>query len=129
MFGWPTTTAGRTNDALFTTSRGQPLSRDAVAKMITKHAARAAVDCPSIAAKHVTPHTLRHSAAMALLHAGVDTSVIALWLGHEDPGSTQTYLHADMTIKEEALSRVAPPNTSPGRYRAPDALLAFLENI
>ena len=69
------------------------------------------------------------TAAMALLHAGVDTSVIALWLGHEDPGSTQAYLHADMTIKEQALSRVAPPNTSPGRYRAPDALLAFLDNI
>ena len=120
---------GGPDDALFTTSRGQPLSRDAVAKMITKHAARAALDCPSIATKHVTPHTLRHSAAMALLHAGVDTSVIALWLGHEDPGSTQAYLHADMTIKEQALSRVAPPNTSPGRYRAPDALLAFLDNI
>jgi hypothetical protein len=59
------------------------------------------------------------TAAMALLHAGVDTSVIALWLGHEDPSSTQAYLHADMTIKEQALSRVAPPNTSPGRYRAP----------
>ena len=66
---------------------------------------------------------------MALLHAGVDTSVIALWLGHEDPGSTQAYLHADMTIKEQALARVAPPNTSPGRYRAPDALLAFLDNL
>ena len=120
---------GGPDDALFTTSRGQPLSRDAVAKMITKHAARAAVDCPSIATKNVTPHTLRHSAAMALLHAGVDTSVIALWLGHEDPGSTQAYLHADMTIKDQALSLVAPPNTSPGRYRAPDALLAFLDNI
>jgi integrase len=69
------------------------------------------------------------TAAMALLHAGVDTSVIALWLGHQDPGSTQAYLHADMTIKEQALSRVAPPNTSPRRYRAPDALLAFLDNI
>src|SRR5262249_50676512 len=83
------------------------------------HAARAAVDCPSIATKHVTPHTLRHSAAMALLHAGVDTSVIALWLGHEDPGSTQAYLHADMTIKEQALSRVAPPNTTPPPHPPP----------
>ena len=111
----PTPTAGRTLATAFTTSRGQPLSRDAVAKMITKHAARAAVDCPSIATKHVTPHTLRHSAAMALLHAGVDTSVIALWLGHEDPGSTQAYLHADMTIKEQALS------ASHHRTPAPDA--------
>jgi integrase len=67
--------------------------------------------------------------AMALLHAGVDTSVIALWLGHEDPGSTQAYLHADMTIKEKALERIRPPNTSPGRYHAPDTLLAFLEGL
>jgi integrase/recombinase XerD len=66
---------------------------------------------------------------MALLHAGVDTSVIALWMGHEDPGSTQAYLHADMTIKEQALARVQPRGTSPGRYRAPDTLLAFLENL
>ena len=66
---------------------------------------------------------------MALLHAGVDTSVIALWLGHEDPGSTQAYLHADVTIKENALARVRPPTTSPGRYRPPDTLLAFLDNL
>ena len=97
--------------------------------LVAKHAATAATSCPSIAAKNVTPHTLRHSAAMALLHAGVDTSVIALWLGHEDPDSTQAYLHADMTIKEQALARVQPPDTSPGRYRAPDTLLAFLDNL
>ena len=66
---------------------------------------------------------------MALLHAGVDTSVIALWLGHEDPSSTQAYLHADMSIKEKALARIQPPNNSPGRYRAPDTLLAFLDNL
>lgn len=75
------------------------------------------------------PHTLRHSAAMALLHAGVDTSVIALWLGHEDLASTQVYLHADMTLKEHALARVQPHDTSPGRYRAPDSLLAFLDGL
>jgi integrase len=67
--------------------------------------------------------------AMALLHAGVDTSVIALWLGHEDLDSTQAYLHADMTIKEQALARVQPPGTTPCRYRAPDTLLAFLDNL
>jgi integrase/recombinase XerD len=66
---------------------------------------------------------------MALLHAGVDTSVIALWMGHEDPGSTQPYLHADMTIKEQALARVQPRGTRPGRYRAPDTLLAFLDHL
>jgi integrase/recombinase XerD len=66
---------------------------------------------------------------MALLHAGVDTSVRALWMGHEDPASTQPYLHADMTIKERALARVQPHGTQPGRYRAPDTLLAFLDTL
>jgi integrase/recombinase XerD len=66
---------------------------------------------------------------MALLHAGVDTSVIALWLGHEQIDTTQIYLHADLSLKEKALSRTTPPNTQPGRYRAPDSLLAFLESL
>jgi site-specific recombinase XerD len=114
---------------VFTTGAGRRLSRDAVAKLVRKHAASAAPTCPGIAAKNVSPHTLRHSAAMALLHAGVDTSVIALWLGHEDPSSTQAYLHADMSIKENALARIQPPTSRPGRYRAPDALLAFLDNL
>ena len=114
---------------MFTTGAGRRLSRDAVAKLVRKHAASAATTCPGIAAKKISPHTLRHSAAMALLRAGVDTSVIALWLGHEDPGSTQAYLHADMSIKEKALARIQPPNNSPGRYRAPDTLLAFLDNL
>ena len=117
------------SDPLFTTQAGHPLSRDAVERLVTKHAAHAAANRPTIAAKNVTPHTLRHSAAMALLHAGVDTSVIALWMGHEDPGSTQAYLHADMTIKEQALARIQPHHTSPGRYRAPDTLLAYLDNL
>ena len=85
--------------------------------------------CPSLAAKNVTPHTLRHTAAMTLLHAGVDTSVIALWLGHEQTDTTQVYLHADMTIKEQALARPPRPAHQPGRYRPPDALLAFLDNL
>lgn len=117
------------SDPLFPTRAGHPLSRDAVERLVGKHAAHAAASCPTIAAKNITPHTLRHSAAMALLHAGVDTSVIALWMGHEDPGSTQAYLHADMTIKEQALARVQPRGTSPGRYRAPDTLLAYLDNL
>jgi len=63
------------------------------------------------------------------LKAGVDTSVIALWLGHEGPETTQIYLHADMSIKEQALARVQQPGTSPGRYRPPDTLLAFLDSL
>ena len=114
---------------LFPTRAGGPLSRDAVERLVAKHAATAADSCPSIRGKNVTPHTLRHTAAMSLLRAGVDTSVIALWLGHEDTETTQIYLHADMTIKEQALARVQPPGTSPGRYRPPDTLLAFLDNL
>jgi integrase len=99
------------------------------ARLVAKHAATAADACPSIKKKHVTPHTLRHSAAMTLLKNGVDTSVIALWLGHEGTETTQIYIHADMTIKEQALARVQQPGTTPGRYRPPDTLLAFLDNL
>lgn len=114
---------------LFPTQPGGPLSRDAVERLVARHAATAAAACPSIKEKHVTPHTLRHSAAMTLLKNGVDTSVIALWLGHEGSETTQIYLHADMTIKEQALARVHQPGTTPGRYRPPDTLLAFLDSL
>lgn len=114
---------------LFPTQPGGRLSRDAVERLVTRHAVTAARACPSIAEKRVSPHTLRHSAAMALLKSGVDTSVIALWLGHESPETTQIYLHADMSIKEQALARVHQPGATPGRYRAPDTLLAFLDNL
>jgi len=77
----------------------------------------------------VTPHVLRHTTGMNLLHAGVDTSVIALWFGHESTEATQIYLHADMAIKERALARVTPIGVKPGRYRPGDALLNFLEGL
>ena len=114
---------------LFPARTGGRLSRDAVERLVAKHAATAESTCPSVKEKNVTPHTLRHTAAMALLRGGVDTSVIALWLGHEDAETTQVYLHADMSIKEQALARVQPPDTSPGRYRPPDTMLAFLDNL
>jgi integrase/recombinase XerD len=114
---------------LLPTRAGGQLSRDAVERLVTKHATAAAGNCPSIKEKNVTPHTLRHTAAMSLLKAGVDTSVIALWLGHENTETTQVYLHADMTIKEQALARIQQPGTSPGRYRPPDSLLTFLDNL
>ena len=79
--------------------------------------------------KNVTPHVLRHTAAMALLQAGVDVSVIALWLGHEDIRSTQAYLHADLAIKERALARTTPNSAKPGRFKPSDPLLAFLEGL
>lgn len=126
---WLAERGGHSKDPLFPTRRGGPLSRDAVERLLTKHTTTAAKPCPSLQAKTVSPHVLRHSAAMALLHAGVDITVIALWLGHESPASTRVYLHADMAMKERALARTTPPNTSPGRYHAPDTLLAFLNDL
>ena len=113
----------------FPTRSGTRMSADAVQRLVAKHAATAALECPSVASKHVTPHTLRHTAAMALMSAGVDTSVIALWLGHQNATTTHIYLHADMTIKERALSRVPAANTTPGRYRPGDDLIDFLERL
>jgi site-specific recombinase XerD len=121
---------GGTPDApLFVTSRGGPMSRDALQQRLSLYTATAARSCPSLASKNVTPHVLRHSAAMALLHAGVDITVIALWLGHESVTTTQIYLQADMTLKQQALDRTTPPAVTPGRYRPPDQLLAFLEAL
>jgi integrase/recombinase XerD len=126
---WLAERAGHLDEPLFPTRTGRALSRDAIEHRLARHAATANAACPSLAAKKITPHVLRHTAAMRLLHAGVDTSVIALWLGHEQIETTQIYLHADTALKEAALARTTPPNTPPGRYRPPDALLAFLEAI
>ena len=97
--------------------------------VVTKHAAKAAVSLPSLRGKKVTPHVLRHSCAMALLRGGVDRSVLALWLGHEQVDTTDMYVHADLSIKERALARTAPPHVRPGRYRPGDRLLAFLSDL
>lgn len=126
---WLKERAGGPEDPLFPTRRGGRLSRDAVQDLLAKHTAVATSRCQSLSRKHVTPHALRHTTAMQLLHAGIDTTVIALWLGHENVQSTRHYLHADLQLKERALARTAPPRTTPGRYRAPDKLLAFLEAL
>jgi integrase/recombinase XerD len=114
---------------LFPSIRGERLSRDALEHLVRKHCLTASRACPSIGTKRVTPHTLRHSTAMDLLHHGVDQAVIALWLGHENVETTQIYIHADMRLKEKALARVAAPATPTGRYRPDDQLLAFLEGL
>lgn len=126
---WLAERGGIGTDPLFCTRRGGPLSRDAVEQLLARHVATAASACPSLHVKKISPHVLRHTAAMALLHAGVDVTVIALWMGHESPASTQVYLHADMEIKERALARTTPPDTETGRYSAPDSLLEFLDNL
>lgn len=117
------------NDPLFATSTGRRLSRDAVEHRLAHHVALAQTICPSIGAKRITMHTLRHTAAMRLLLAGNDVTVIALWLGHEQLATTNIYLHADISHKQEAIDRVTPLAAKPGRYRPPDSLIAFLEAL
>ena len=114
---------------LFPSLRGGRLSTDAAERLVTKHVDTARRACPSLGEKKVTPHVLRHTAAMTLLQKGVDRSVIALWLGHESVETTQMYLHADMRMKERALARTTPINGEPGRYRPDDALLAYLNSL
>jgi len=126
---WLAERAGGREDPLFPTRVGRRLSRDAVERRVGAHAVTAAERCPSLRGKRLHPHVLRHSCAMSLLQGGVDTTVIALWLGHADIRSTQAYLHADLTIKERALALTNPPGVKSGRYRAPDAILAFLESL
>ena len=120
---------GRPEDPLFLSIRGGKLSRDAIERLISKYTALAGRTCASLKRKKVSPHVLRHATAMDLLQNGVDRSVIALWLGHESVETTQMYLHADMRLKEQALSRTQPLNVRPGRYRPNDTLLAFLESL
>ncbi|PZS12917.1 MAG: integrase [Pseudonocardiales bacterium] len=126
---WLRERGGRPADPLFPTRTGRRLSRDAVALRVATHTATAAQRCPSLLNKKVHPHVLRHSCAMSLLHAGVDTSVIALWLGHAGVRSTDAYLHADISIKEKALALTTPAEARPGRYRPTDKVLAFLDSL
>jgi integrase/recombinase XerD len=126
---WTQERCGHASDALFPTSTGRILSRDAVALLVSRHTKTAEQTCPSLRSKAVSPHVLRHTAAMRLLQAGVDTSTIALWLGHERAETTQIYVHADQTLKEQALARTTPLGAAPGRYRPSDTLLAFLEQL
>ena len=117
------------SERVFPSTRGRPLSRDAVEDLVARHAQRAQPACPSLKQKTISPHVLRHSSAMRLRAHGVDPSVIALWLGHESVETTQMYLHADLRVKEQALSRVEPLGVTPSRYRPEDHLLRFLESL
>jgi site-specific recombinase XerD len=114
---------------LFTNARGGRLSPDGVQYIVSKHVAAASVVCPSLASKRVSPHVFRHTAAMELLLAGVDRTVIAMWLGHESIETTQIYLDADLAMKEQALSKVQPLNTKLQPYKPDDTLLSFLKNL
>jgi site-specific recombinase XerD len=117
------------NEPLFPARDGGRLSRDALEDRIAKYVIAASEACPTLRTKRISAHTLRHTAAMQLLRAGVDTSVIALWLGHEQIDTTQIYLHADLSIKQRALARTRPSSSKPGAFRPSDSLLAFLEAL
>ena len=129
LAAWLRERAGPPAGPLFPSLRGGRLSRDAVERLVTKYTAVAARTCATLARKKVSPHILRHAAAMDLLHHGVDRTVIALWLGHESVETTQMYLHADLRLKEKALAHTAPLGVTPARYRPDDTLLAFLEGL
>lgn len=114
---------------VFPTACGKPMSSDALQRLVARHVKSAGKTCPSLQRKKVTPHTLRHTTAMDLLHRGVDITVIALWLGHESILTTHIYLHADMAMKEKALAKATKSKVVAKRYRPPDSLLAFLESL
>jgi site-specific recombinase XerD len=129
MKAWLGHHPGQNTDPVFPSSRGGQMSSDALQKLVARHVATASVKCQSLKEKKVTPHTLRHAAAMSLLIHGVDLSVIALWLGHESTETTQIYLHADMGLKEKALAHTNPSGVVPARYKPTDSLLSFLEHL
>jgi integrase/recombinase XerD len=126
---WLTDRRGAPTDPLFPSRHGTATSRDAVERRLTKHTATAARVEPTLTEKKVSPHVLRHTATMRLLAAGVDSTVIALWLGHESVATTQIYIHTDLALKEQALARTAPLDTTPGRYRPSDTVMAFLDSL
>ena len=114
---------------LFPSTRGGPLSADGVQHLLARHVAKARENCASLRKKRVSPHVLRHAAAMELLQGGVDRAVIALWLGHESVETTQIYLDADLALKEQALAKTNPVKGAPKRSQPDDELLAFLKQL
>ena len=120
---------GLPTHALFPTARGSHFSTDGVQYLLNKYLSRAKRQCPSLDRKRVTPHVLRHTTAMELLQSGVDSAVIALWLGHESVETTQVYIHADIMLKEKALARTTPFAVPRGRYHPDDKLLDFLKGL
>jgi integrase/recombinase XerD len=129
MKSWLGERQGNDQDPLFPTIRGDKMSRDALEHLVKKHIKTASITCPSLVGKRVSPHVLRHSTAMDLLHHGIDQTVIALWLGHESVETTQAYLHADLKLKEKALAKMSSPSINPSRYKPEDKLLSFLESL
>ena len=127
--GWLEERDGADDQPLFVSNRNGRLSRDAVERIVRKYVALASKECPTLRGKKISPHCLRHTAAMALRHRGVGGTAIALYLGHESVSTTSIYLHEDMKLKEEVLERTKSIDAPCGRYRPGDALLAYLEDL
>jgi site-specific recombinase XerD len=129
LMAWLREPPRQPDQPVFPNARGGRLSAHGVHYLVAKHVAIATRTCPSLGTKRVSPHVLRHAAAMDLLQQGIDRSVIALWLGHESIETTQMYLDADLELKQRVLDAIVPPNGKPGRYRPGDKLLAFLNRL
>lgn len=123
---WLQELGDRFGDLAFPSARARRLSRHGVSYLLSRAADRAALACPSLSSKRISPHLIRHSTAMHLLQAGVDPAVIALWLGHESVETTHGYVEADLTMMENALGKLTPAGSVPGRFKPADDLLAFL---
>src|ERR1700690_4437981 len=126
---WIRAQAREDSKTLFPSTRGGRLSAVGVQHMVARHVAVASATCTTLGKKRVSPHVLRHAAAMELLQAGVDRAVIALWLGHESVETTQIYLDADLALKEQVLAKTKPIKSKAGRYRPDDDLLAYLKTL
>ena len=126
---WRKCQPGSSRSTIFPSLRGNVLTRDSVNHLLRKIVQLAIPACPSLATKRVTPHLIRHGTAMHLLQSGVDITVIALWLGHEDVQTTHVYLQADLAMKEKALNKLAPPETKVARFKPCDEVLAFLASL
>ncbi len=126
---WQHERRGSPSEPLFPNARGGPLSRDGVEYLLAKHIAIARPRCPTLSRKRISPHVLRHTAAMRLRHAGVDLPSISLVLGHESLQSTQIYTHADIELKERVLAMASPFAASRGRYHPTDRTMAFLKSL
>ena len=126
---WMQELGGDDDQHLFPNGNGGQLSADAVQHLVKKHTTAARASCPSLATKRVTPHVLRHTAAMELLQAGVDRAMIAIWLGHESLDTTQIYLDANLALKRAILAKTHPVASQPGKYRPDDQFLSFLKGL
>jgi integrase/recombinase XerD len=123
---WLKVRPASTAPELFLNARGQAMTRSGFEYILAKHVTTASRVAPSVASKRVSPHVLRHTCAMHTLQATRDVRKVSLWLGHASLQSTEVYLRADPTEKLEALNAMTPPTLKPGRFRAPDKLLAML---